>query len=302
MAANVPNDGSQSITVPNLSTSTARLKVEAVGNIFFDLSNTNLTINPFFSANTPPSFVTGPDQDVSDEGGPQTVVGWATDISVGPPAETGQLLLFAVSNNNNGLFAAPLLIDSTGNLTFTPAFNVRGVALMTVTLQDSGGTENGGQDTSSAQTFTINIAKPHLWHNVAKPFDVNGGLNNTPDDHIVAGDALAIINYLNAFGAGPVSANASVGLPFGFVDTSGGPSGAGDNFITAGDALDVINFLNAFGADGEGESQLAQPGVSVPSANDMSLSPYTAAHLDDLVALLALDVTLLSPKRRIHRP
>ena len=65
-------------------------------------------------------------------------------------------------------------------------------------------------------------------------------LNNQPDDHIVAGDALDVINYLNAFGAGPVPANVEIGQPFGFLDTSGGPNGAGDNFITAGDALDVI--------------------------------------------------------------
>jgi hypothetical protein len=46
LVANTPNDGSQAVTIPNgLSTTTARVKVEAVGNIFFDISNTNFTIN-----------------------------------------------------------------------------------------------------------------------------------------------------------------------------------------------------------------------------------------------------------------
>lgn len=46
LVSNTPNDGSQNITVPNNLTSTARVKVEANGNIFFDMSNANFTIDP----------------------------------------------------------------------------------------------------------------------------------------------------------------------------------------------------------------------------------------------------------------
>jgi hypothetical protein len=52
LASNVPNDGSQSVTIPVGQSTTARVKVKANGNIFFDISNTNFTIGPA-QANTP---------------------------------------------------------------------------------------------------------------------------------------------------------------------------------------------------------------------------------------------------------
>jgi hypothetical protein len=44
IAASTPNDGSHSFTVPNTITSSARIKVEALSNIFFDISNANFSI------------------------------------------------------------------------------------------------------------------------------------------------------------------------------------------------------------------------------------------------------------------
>ncbi|MFH1419294.1 MAG: reprolysin-like metallopeptidase, partial [Planctomycetota bacterium] len=45
LAANTPNDGSESVVVPNAPTTTARVKVEGAGNVFFDISNNDFTVD-----------------------------------------------------------------------------------------------------------------------------------------------------------------------------------------------------------------------------------------------------------------
>ena len=81
-----------------------------------------------------------------------------------------------------------------------------GTATITINLKDNGGTANGGVDTST-QTETIEIDKPHPWHNVVKPLDA------TNDTHVVAVDALVVINYLNAFGSVTIQPDAQIGQP-----------------------------------------------------------------------------------------
>jgi hypothetical protein len=72
--------------------------------------------------------------------------------------EAGQVLTFNVSTDNDPLFAVLPAIDATtGQLTYTPAADANGSATITVTLQDDGGTPNGGADTSAAQNFTITV-------------------------------------------------------------------------------------------------------------------------------------------------
>jgi hypothetical protein len=44
LAERTANDGNESVTLPDLATTTGRIKVEAVGNVFFDLSDADLTI------------------------------------------------------------------------------------------------------------------------------------------------------------------------------------------------------------------------------------------------------------------
>ena len=44
LAASTPNDGSQNVVLPNVSTLKARIKVEAIGNVFFDVSAVDFQI------------------------------------------------------------------------------------------------------------------------------------------------------------------------------------------------------------------------------------------------------------------
>lgn len=107
--------------------------------------------------NYPPTFQKGPDVLVNEDAGGQVLVGWATGISAGASAESGQALTFLVSADKPELFSQQPAIATDGTLTFTPNANAFGVAAVTVQLRDNGGNVNGGGDTSAAQTFAIQI-------------------------------------------------------------------------------------------------------------------------------------------------
>ncbi len=63
LLSNTPNDGSQDVSVPNVSSTTARVVVAAAGNIFFDVSDMNFTIAAAvpgaFGKSSPSSGATG---------------------------------------------------------------------------------------------------------------------------------------------------------------------------------------------------------------------------------------------------
>jgi hypothetical protein len=56
LASGIPNNGAASVSVPNTPTSSARVKVEAADNIFFNISLPNFTITP--NTTSPPTLIT----------------------------------------------------------------------------------------------------------------------------------------------------------------------------------------------------------------------------------------------------
>jgi hypothetical protein len=118
-------------------------------------STFTITVNAF-NKNDAPVF-TGSDVTVLEDAGAKSIANWATGISQGGD-DTGQTLTFFITNNSNAaLFSSGPVISSTGTLNFTPAANKSGTATLTVELRDSGGTANGGDDTSDPQTWSITV-------------------------------------------------------------------------------------------------------------------------------------------------
>ena len=156
----------------------------------------NITVD---AVNDAPSFAlpASPNQTVFEDAGAQSLAGFATGISAGPANETGQMLTFHVSNNNNALFSAqPALDPTTGDLTFTPAADANGSATVSVYLMDDGGTANGGADTSSTQTFLVQVTPVNDVPSFALP--------GSPDQTVLQdAGAQTVSSFATLISAGP---------------------------------------------------------------------------------------------------
>ena len=112
------------------------------------------------AVNDAPDFTVGPNQVVQASAGLQTVVGWASGFNPGSADEASQTLLgyTIVSNSAPELFSIAPAIDASGTLTYTPKPGASGTATISVVVHDSGGTHNGGVDTSAVRTCTITVS------------------------------------------------------------------------------------------------------------------------------------------------
>ncbi len=182
------------------------------------LTGTGVVTVSVTTLNDAPSFGAGAAQWWRQTGGPRTVPGWATAISPGPADEAGQSLTFTLSTDNPALFLAQPALSATGQLGFTPNPASSGTALVTVTLQDSGGVALGGADTSSPQAFPIYIV----------PGDALGGIDP------VTGGSLDYIDpstgMTTTIQAGGGAVTSAIHLAYDELPASGHPRPAGYNF------------------------------------------------------------------------
>lgn len=126
--------------------------------------------------NEAPSFTLGANQVVNEDAGSFDVSGMASGISAGSAGENAQVLTFTLTNDNNALFKEQPTMTANGRLRYELVDNANGVATVSVTLKDNGGTANGGDDTSDTLTFTITVNPI----NDAPRFSV--GANQTVDE------------------------------------------------------------------------------------------------------------------------
>ncbi|RYD95208.1 MAG: T9SS type A sorting domain-containing protein, partial [Sphingobacteriales bacterium] len=96
LVASTPNDGSEPVTiptVPGLPNTTARVKIEGIGNVFFDISNTNFTISPAvsgFGLTTPA----------------------ATNVACPAPATA----VATLATTSNGGYTTPIVLSATAGV------------------------------------------------------------------------------------------------------------------------------------------------------------------------------------------
>ncbi len=122
-----------------------------------DTSQQTLDIN-ILPVNDPPEFIAGSDQLVADTDGALSIFPWASNITPGPGNENAQSVQFTITGNTNpSLFAALPSVAPDGTLNITPAFNQNGSAELTVILTDNGPADGSNQNTSSQQTFMVEV-------------------------------------------------------------------------------------------------------------------------------------------------
>ncbi|MEZ4738270.1 MAG: hypothetical protein R2818_02690 [Flavobacteriales bacterium] len=145
-----PNDGTQTITVPNQASTTARIMVRGNGNIFYDISNTNFTITPSSS----------PDYTLTVTSATATACRPANTsyaVQVGSLAGYSSPVTLSLSGLPAGLNAAfsPNPVTPGGNSTLTisnTASGALGTYPMTLNASSASGPKSLGLSLTLAQT------------------------------------------------------------------------------------------------------------------------------------------------------
>jgi len=203
-----------------------------------------------------------------------TVAKFAKDMSAGPAHESTQLVSFVLTSDKPEMFSEGPAISSSGELTFTPASDAVGTALVSVYAKDNGGTTDGGVDSSAARTFKVTVS----------------GVNDAP----VAGSQVvtALEDTAKAITLGGFDAEGTV-LTYTVVrpPTKGTLSGTAPNltYTPAANVSGADNFTFKV-SDGTLESGPGTVSITVASVNDAPVaSNQSAAGSEDEALAIVLN-------------
>jgi hypothetical protein len=210
LAASTPNTGTANVTAPNLVTTQARVKVQAVGNIFFDVSNTNFNIGaPCQTITLNPATLPG------------GTVGTAYSQNLSAMGGTGAHS-FAVTS---GALPTSLSLAGNGALMGTPSAS--GTFTFTVTATEAGGCQG-------AQNYSITIAG-------------GGTLTANPNPIQLCNGATTGVTTLSwTAPAGVTTTRLHVGSPTGALFSSGGATGSATtgNWASNGMQFFLVSAVN----------------------------------------------------------
>ncbi len=165
VAPAVANNGTLTYTLNNDVSGTASYAVKVQDNGGTANGSLDTSVTQTFTVtvnfvNDQPSFTAANPPAVNQYAGAQAIGHWVSSFNPGPGAnEQGQTALqyLVTGVSSPASFTVQPAISSTGTLTYTLASSASGPITFGVQVQDSGGTANGGIDTSAVQTFTLNV-------------------------------------------------------------------------------------------------------------------------------------------------
>ncbi|HXV34247.1 MAG TPA: M12 family metallo-peptidase [Gaiellaceae bacterium] len=148
LAAATANDGSETVTLPNVATTAARIKVEAVGNVFFDLSETDFTIQAV-------PVLTTFDRTVQYSDG----LGGAVVVSATDDDSEGSTLSASATGLPAGLTLAVSATSGAGVLPGTRSWTLAGNVTAAPGIYPVSVTVTDGTGGSSTASFTVTVTQ-----------------------------------------------------------------------------------------------------------------------------------------------
>lgn len=191
LAASTPNNGSASVALPDIATQQGRVKIEAIGNIFFDISDANFTVT---SANTPPTFAASGGGLTIVRGTPVPASATVGTVTLGSNPLTG----VTVAGAPDGVALTAAIVGNGTSIQLSGTAECRVTTTLTsrtypvsVTVTDAAGATSSGTvnvliqpnpsptlgtyaNTSVAQNGSVTVAP------ASGPADTNGNLPASP--------------------------------------------------------------------------------------------------------------------------